>query len=108
MARETDPVLRNSAREAVTIGLSWVACTTYCCVYCYLFGYRRDGNPLGVADIRPVLGVPSWFFWGVLAPWAACAAFTFWFAGFRMADDDLGEDHADELEAEARRGGGLE
>lgn len=105
MSHQTDPVLKNSLREAVIIALSWLLSTVYSCTYCYLFGYRRPGRMLGVEDIRPVLGMPSWFFWGVLAPWAVCAAFTFWFAGFYMADDDLGEDRTPELEEDIREGG---
>jgi hypothetical protein len=31
--------------------------------------------------------------------------FTFWFAGWYMADDDLGSDHAAELESDIREGG---
>jgi hypothetical protein len=49
--------------------------------------------------------MPSWFFWGVIVPWGVCALFTFWFAGFYMKDDDLGTDHAAELESDIREGG---
>jgi hypothetical protein len=102
---DTDPVLKNSRREAVIIGLAWLAATTYCCVYSYFFGYIREGRPLGPADIRPVFGVPSWVFWGYLVPWGVSALFTFWFAGFFMSDDDLGSDHTSELESDIREGG---
>lgn len=105
MSRPPDPVLKNSLREFIIIMLAWAASTIYTCTYCYFFGYRRDGNPLDVQDIQPVLGVPSWIFWGVFAPWMVCSVFTFWFAGFYMADDDLGSDHAPELEADIREGG---
>jgi hypothetical protein len=46
--------------------------------------------------------MPSWVFWGIMVPWAACALFTFWFAGFFMTDDDLGEDKTPELEEDIR------
>jgi hypothetical protein len=105
VAHETDPVLRNARREALIIFAAWVAATAYCCGYSYLFGYIREGRPLGPEDVRPILGVPSWFVWGVLVPWGACALFTAWFAGFAMADDDLGADHTAELEADIREGG---
>ena len=59
-------------------------------------------------DVQPILGMPSWVFWGIIAPWAVCALFTFWFAGFFMADDDLGEDHTPELEGDIREGGSHE
>ena len=84
-----DPVLKHSRREALIIAAMWLAATTYCCAYCYIFGYIRPHRPLGAADLHPILGMPSWFFWGVMAPWGACAVFTFWFAGFYMTDDDL-------------------
>ncbi len=105
MSHSTDPVVKNARREALFIGLAWLAATAYTCVYCHLFGYSRADRPLGVADIHPVFGMPSWVFWGIMAPWAACALFTFWFAGFYMVDDDLGQDRTPELDADIREGG---
>lgn len=105
MSHETDPVLIHARREALIIGLVWLSCTVYSCSYSYLYGYIRPGHPLGPADIHPVLGMPSWVFWGIIFPWFLCALFTFWFAGFYMADDDLGVDHAAELQADIREGG---
>ena len=105
MSHEIDPVLKHSRREGLIIALSWVASTVYCCGYSYLFGYTSKARPLGVEDIHPIFGMPSWFFWGVMVPWGVCALFTFWFAGFYMADDDLGTDHAAELNADIREGG---
>jgi hypothetical protein len=105
VARDTDPVLKHARREALVIGAAWLASLVYCCAYCYAFGYIRPGHPLGPGDVRPILGMPSWVFWGVMVPWGVCALFTFWFAGFVMSDDDLGKDHAAELEEEIRHGG---
>ena len=82
--------------------------TTYCCAYSYWFGYDRPGRVLGPGDVKPVFGVPSWAFWGFLVPWIVCGLFTFWFAGFYMADDDLGRDHTGELESDIREGGLVE
>ena len=98
----TDPVVRNARREAILIGLLWLASTLYCCFYSWAFGYSTPAHPLGKADVRPILGVPSWAFWGYLVPWGICAVITVWFAGFSMTDDDLGEDHSTDLTHEIR------
>ena len=105
MAHDTDPVLKNARREAVAIAAVWLAATACCCITCGLLGYPRAGRPLEAADIHPVFGMPSWVFWGIMVPWAACAAFTFWFAGRVMADDDLGKDNTSELEDDIRERG---
>lgn len=100
----TDPTFAHARREAIIIASAWAACTAVCCLTCYLMGYQRAGVALGAADVKPTAGVPAWFFWGVIAPWAASTAFTFWFAGWFMADDDLGEDHAADLQREIQSG----
>src|SRR5262249_314571 len=97
-----DPTLRNARREGLVIFAAWAAATTYCCVASYLFGYSRPNHPLGQADLDLVFGIPSRFARGVLAPWAVSFAFTFWSVGTRMAEDDLGKDHAQELEEDIR------
>ena len=104
MPQSTDPVLKNAKREGLWISLSWLAATAYSCTYSYLFGYTTKERPLGVADVHPIFGMPSWVFWGIIVPWLACSVFTVWFAGFVMKDDDLGVDHAAELEADIREG----
>jgi hypothetical protein len=104
LAESTDPVLKNARREAIWIGLAWLAATVYCCTYSYLFGYNTATRTLGPADVKPVWGIPSWAFWGWIVPWLVCGVFTVWFAGFVMKDDDLGFDHAAELEADIREG----
>jgi hypothetical protein len=100
MSHEEDPVLRNSRREAIIILVVWALATVYCCGYYALFGYGPPGGTRGPEDLHPILGMPSWFFWGVFVPWFACGAFTIWFAGCYMKDDDLGADHAAELDAD--------
>lgn len=103
--RRDDPVFVHACREAIIILSFWLAVTVYCCAYSYFFGYIRPGRPLGPDDVRPILGIPSWAFWGFVVPWLLCALFTVWFAGFYMADDDLGDDRAGELDADIRQGG---
>ena len=104
VADPTDPAVRNARIEAIWIGSAWVLATLYCCFYSWWAGYSTPGRPLGQADVRAIGGVPSWAFWGYLVPWGVVAAFTVWFAGFRMVDDDLGEDHAADLERGIRDG----
>lgn len=105
MPHEADPVLRNAQREGLIIGLAWLVSTIYCCAYCYFYGYRREGHLLGIEDIHPEFGMPSWVFRGIVIPWFVCGVFTVWFAGFFMSDDDLGADHASELDTDIREGG---
>lgn len=102
MPHPQDPVLRNARREGWIIAAAWLACTVYCCVYSYLDGYNRPGHTLSEADLRPVLGMPHWFAFGVILPWFVCGIFTLIFAGFFITDDDLGADHASELDADIR------
>lgn len=97
-----DPVYRNARREACIILAAWLSTLCYCCGYCTFFGYLgSDGAPPS-QPARFVMGIPQWFFWGVIAPWVVCGVFTFWFAGWYMAEDDLGTDHAAELERDIR------
>jgi hypothetical protein len=100
-----DPVFEHSRREGLIIMAVWLASTIFCCSVCYFLGYIRPDRPLGPDDVHPVFGIPAWMFWGVIVPWLASAVFTFWFAGWYMADDDLGSDHAAELESDIREGG---
>lgn len=100
--RSDDPVLRHSRREAIVIGITWIAATLLTCGLSYWLGYQRPGRTLGPEDVRPVLGVPFWFLVGVLAPWAACVIWTWIFVLRYMVEDDLGADHAVELEVDIR------
>lgn len=105
MTGPEDPTLRHARREAIVILIAWAAATVYCCLYSYLFGYIRPGHEKTAADLTFVLGVPAWFFWGVLVPWGVCFVFIVGFAGFAMAEDDLGADHSEELLEDIREEG---
>ena len=39
------PRARHARREAIIIGVVWLASTVYCCAYCYWSGYIRAGGP---------------------------------------------------------------
>jgi hypothetical protein len=108
VSRLPDPVYEHARREALIILSAWLASTVYCCAYSYFFGYTSPARPLGVEDVRTIFGMPSWVFWGIMVPWGVCSIFTFAFAGWYMADDDLGSDHAAELETDIREGAGHE
>jgi hypothetical protein len=90
MTRREDPVLRSARREAVIVFFTWVAAVAYTVAYCARYGYNRP-----VESLTFVLWFPDWVFWGIVAPWLACAAFSLWFAWGVMRDEDLGSD-ADE------------
>ncbi|GIW87380.1 MAG: hypothetical protein KatS3mg108_1704 [Isosphaeraceae bacterium] len=105
-SQRDDPVLSHSRREAVVIGLTWLVATVVTCGLSYVLGYQRPGRPLGPEDVRPVWGIPFWFLVGVLVPWATCLVWTWYFVLRHMAEDDLGSDHAAELEGDIRREAG--
>jgi hypothetical protein len=83
--RREDPVLRSSRKEAIAVGIAWLAAISWTIGYCAAHGYNR--NPEGPTY---VLGVPDWVFYGVFAPWACCYVFAFVLSYVLMADADLG------------------
>lgn len=81
-----DPVYRHSRREAILIFSVWVVALIWTIPFCYLNGYVWDFDP---ANVRMILGIPSWAFWGIVCPWLVGDVFTVWFCFFYMRDDDL-------------------
>ena len=81
-----DPVFVNARREAWWILVAWAVCLIWTVGYCALWGYNVPPN-----EIRMILGMPGWVFWGVLVPWIAATLFSVWFGLVYIADDDLGE-----------------
>ncbi len=102
--RRLDPVFVHSRLEAIVIAFLWTACTAYSCLYSYFLGYLRPGRDLGPSDVQPIMGVPSWFFWGVMAPWVVCGIANVLFSALFVKEDDLGLDHTIHLEHEIREG----
>ncbi len=82
-----DPVLKSARREAIVVFVTWVCALTYTVTYCYLNGYGRPAE-----DLKFVLGIPDWVFWGIVAPWAVCFVLAYWFSHRFMRDEDLGEE----------------
>ena len=83
---DLDPTFLHTRREAVLILIAWAVCLIWTVGYCALFGYD-----VPIDQLRYLLGMPSWVFWGVLVPWVAATLFSIWFALAVIADDDLGE-----------------
>jgi Protein of unknown function (DUF997) len=80
-------LLQHARREAALIMGVWLLALVWTVgTYCVL-GLRR--NP---AEMKLVLGMPDWVFWGVVLPWGLSLIFTVWFCYCFMADDDLGQD----------------
>ncbi len=84
----------HARRETVVILSVWFLALVYVVTYCYLFGKAPQEGP-----IKLVWGIPSWVFWGVVIPWLVCDVITVWFSLWYMADDDLGPDRSQEMDA---------
>jgi hypothetical protein len=95
-----DLALRSGRREAaVALGI-WLCALIYSVTYCYLFGYRpADGQ------LHFVIGIPSWVFWGIIAPWLACVALSWWFSFYFMRDDDIAAEGTADASPTDSRGG---
>ncbi len=102
MKHSDNPTLRHARREAYVLFGVWAIATATCCIASACLGYERADRPASQMRLDPILGVPSWFFWAVLVPWAACAIFTVVFAGFFMKEDDLGSDLATATDFDVR------
>ena len=101
MSQSTDdPVLRSARREALVVFVTWLTAMIYTVTYCYLNGYNRSAESLTF-----VLGFPDWIFYGIVAPWSVCVAFSFFFGATFARDEDLGEE-LPEQEDELGLGGG--
>lgn len=95
-----DPVLRSAKRESLVVLATWLSAMAWTVTYCYLHGYGRAPESLTF-----VLGFPDWVFWGIVAPWVVCAAFSTYFGHTFVRDEDLGEE-LPEQEDELGLGGG--
>jgi uncharacterized membrane protein YhdT len=82
-----DPVVSSSRREAIIAIALWLVAMIYTVGYCYAYGYQRPPE-----DLRFILGVPDWVFWGIFAPWIVWTIVSALFAQFVMQDAYLGED----------------
>ena len=81
-----DPVYVTSLREAYWIVAAWAVNCLWVVGYCRLRGY----DSVDVENLRTILGMPAWVFWGIFLPWIAATVFTIWFALKCIADHPLG------------------
>jgi hypothetical protein len=84
MQQVRDKLLVTARREAALVLVVWVLALTYTVSVSYFWGYRR-----AIDDLRFVLGIPDWVFWGIVVPWFACLGFNFWFSFWFMQDGDI-------------------
>ncbi|MCA9024460.1 MAG: DUF997 family protein [Planctomycetaceae bacterium] len=84
--RPDDPVFLHARREALVILGLWAAAMLWVVPYCYFFGYHPVENP---EQLKTIIGIPDWVFWGVFVPWLVCCLFSFVFSFWLIQDDDL-------------------
>jgi len=89
--RVEDPVLISARREALLVFVIWLVASCCSIGVCFRLGYGRDA-----ATLTYVLGFPDWVFWGIVVPWATCTGLSFALAYFVIADDELGDERAEE------------
>jgi hypothetical protein len=85
-----DPVLKSARREALIVFATWIVAMAYTVTYCARYGYGHSAEDL--KNLKYVLGIPEWVFWGIVVPWGVCVLISWFFASVLMTDEDLGED----------------
>lgn len=80
-----DPLYLSSLREAKWIVVAWCVNCAWVVGYCRLYGY----DSFDTENIKTILGMPSWAFWGLFVPWVTATVFTIWFALTQMEDHPL-------------------
>ena len=81
--RDMDPLLKNAGREARAALLLFGIALAWTLGVAAWMGYGRS-------EVRFILGLPDWVFWGVFLPWGVFIAVSLWFGLRYMKDDDLG------------------
>lgn len=82
---ELDPVFLNGRREAIAVFLTWVVAFLWAVPYCATHAYM---TPEG-SELKTIIGVPEWTFWGIFVPWLIADVVTVWLCFSFMTDDDL-------------------
>ena len=81
-----DPLYLHARREAVMVLIVWLAGLLWIVGYCFFAAYD-----IPAGQIRLILGMPAWVFWGVLVPWLIIIGFSIWFGLFYIADDEFAQ-----------------
>lgn len=79
-----DPLYINARRELGFTLLTWVVFAVWVVGVSWWHGRPAPG-----VEVKTVMGMPAWAFWGVGVPWVAANAVTFWFCFRFMKDDPL-------------------
>ncbi|MGB0582563.1 MAG: DUF997 family protein [Limisphaerales bacterium] len=98
-SKKLDPVYLNARRETIFVIVTW-------CVFClWVVGYSvNNGYDLDPTQLKTVMGMPAWIFWGVALPWLMANVVAIYFGLKFMADDPL-EDPPAEQPAETKATG---
>lgn len=78
-----DPVFVHARREALVVLAVWVIGLAWTVGYCLVTGYDVQTE-----QMKTILGIPDWVFWGVLVPWVVIVLFSIWFGLFYIADEN--------------------
>ncbi|MGE0607989.1 MAG: hypothetical protein AB7O62_12915 [Pirellulales bacterium] len=92
--RHEDPIVSTARRESLVVLATWLVALAWTVGYCVRYGYITNGYD--VSQMKLVLGIPDWIFWGILTPWFTCYLFSNWFCLIYMKDADLGVENSDE------------
>jgi hypothetical protein len=91
-----DPVYLHTRRESLVILIVWAVALVWSVSVCTLFGY---GQAAKGEQVQLFFGMPAWVFWGVMCPWVTAGLFSIVFSLLVMADDDLGPDTSEDVDA---------
>ena len=79
-----DPLFIHARRELRFTLFTWLVFAVWVIGVSWWRGRLEPG-----VELRTVMGMPAWVFWGVGVPWVAANVVTFWFCFGYMADDPL-------------------
>ncbi|MGD9857460.1 MAG: DUF997 family protein, partial [Planctomycetaceae bacterium] len=54
--------------------------------FSYFYGYHEIADP---NELKTIIGIPAWVFWGVFVPWIVCTLVTIGICLWFIQDDEL-------------------